>query len=201
MIRLHRFPRFLMMVCTTIALAGCKPSPEAPRDVPQQTGDSAMNLTIHSPAFDNNTVIPQRFTGDGADVSPELHWDGVPEEARELALIMDDPDAPTPEPWVHWVIYRLPGNLTALPEGIPRQPIVDALGGAMQGVNTWQSDNVGYRGPAPPPGHGVHHYHFKLYALKGEIEHAKPGARKGTLLMAMQGLVLAQAELVGLYKR
>jgi Raf kinase inhibitor-like YbhB/YbcL family protein len=157
-----------------------------------------MNLTIESPAFANDTTIPKRFTGDGEDVSPELTWSGVPAGAKELALICDDPDAPTPEPWVHWLIYNIPVTATGLPENISKTPTLSAPEGAQQGKNSW--GRIGYGGPAPPPGHGVHHYHFKLYALDTPLS-VKPGLTKAELLSAMEAHILTQGELVGLYQR
>ncbi|MHC4236074.1 MAG: YbhB/YbcL family Raf kinase inhibitor-like protein, partial [Planctomycetota bacterium] len=82
----------------------------------EQEGDSPMRLVIQSPAFGHNEAMPQRFTGDGADMSPALTWSDLPAGTRELALICDDPDAPRPEPWVHWVIYKVPASATGLPE-------------------------------------------------------------------------------------
>lgn len=157
-----------------------------------------MKITINSPAFSHNEPIPRQHTGDGADVSPALAWSGVPDGAQELALIMDDPDAPRPEPWVHWVIYKLPPTLTGLPEGIPTTPTLDEPAGAVQGNNTWPT--IGYRGPLPPPGHGVHHYHFKLYALDAALD-AQPELDKDRLLAKMQGHILAEGELIGTYQR
>ena len=160
-----------------------------------------MSLAILSSAFSNGQVIPRKHTGDGEDLSPPLAWSGVPEGAKELALICDDPDAPTPEPWVHWLIYKIPPTVQELPEGVPASPSVEKPFTALQGRNSWPSgQNVGYRGPAPPRGHGVHHYHFKLYALSSALA-LKPGADKRALLAAMAGQVLAEAEIVGTYKR
>lgn len=159
-----------------------------------------MTLTIQSSAFANNEVIPKRFTGDGEDISPPLSWSGVPDGAKEMALICDDPDAPSPQPWVHWVIYKIPSGTTSLEEGILRTATLTTPQGVMQGANSWGSGNVGYRGPAPPPGHGVHHYHFKLYALDAALD-VSPGVTKEQLLSAMEGHVLAQGELVGTYQR
>jgi Raf kinase inhibitor-like YbhB/YbcL family protein len=157
-----------------------------------------MKLTISSSAFTNNEPIPRKYTGDAEDVSPPLSWSGIPAETRELALIMDDPDAPRAEPWVHWVIYKLPATLTRLPEGVPTRETLTDPAGALQGNNTWPT--IGYRGPAPPPGHGVHHYHFKLFALDTELA-VKPGLRKDELLAKMKGHILAQGELIGTYQR
>lgn len=157
-----------------------------------------MSLTVQSPAFGHNETIPKRFTGDGEDVSPGLTWSGVPEAAQELALICDDPDAPRPEAWVHWVICRIPASATGLPENVAKteKPVEPA--GAIHGENSW--GRIGYGGPAPPRGHGVHHYHFKLYALDTTLN-VRPGLDKDQLLAAMKGHVIAQGELVGTYQR
>ena len=122
----------------------------------------------------------------------------MPDEARELALICDDPDAPTPQPWVHWLIYKITADTTGLPEQVPPAAKLDAPVGALQGLNSWQT--IGYRGPAPPPGHGTHHYHFKLYALDATLDLAE-ALDKPALLKAMAGHVLAEGELVGTYER
>ena len=157
-----------------------------------------MSLTIKSDAFANNETVPRRHTGDGEDVSPPLSWSGLPDGAKELALIMDDPDAPRAEPWGHWVIYKIPASTTSLAEGIPTNAKLTEPAGALQGKNSWPT--TGYRGPAPPPGHGLHHYHFKLYALDASLE-LPPGLDKDELLKRMQGHILAQGELVGTYQR
>jgi len=157
-----------------------------------------MALTIQSSAFANQARIPKRFTGDGEDVSPELLWFGVAADTKELALICDDPDAPTPQPWVHWIIYKIPATTSGLHEHIPTTGSLSEPVGALQGVNSWSE--IGYRGPAPPHGHGVHHYHFKLYALNTSL--ALPaGADKKTLLAAMECHIVAQAAWVGTYER
>jgi hypothetical protein len=157
-----------------------------------------MTLIIRSSAFSDQARIPKRFTGDGEDVSPELSWSGVPAGAKELALICDDPDAPTPEPWVHWVIYKIPTTATGLRENVPKTGSISEPPGAMQGVNSWNA--IGYRGPAPPRGHGVHHYHFKLYVVDTALN-MPAGVDKKKLLSAMQGHIVAQGELVGTYER
>jgi hypothetical protein len=157
-----------------------------------------VSIKIESPAFRPNEPIPRRHTGDGEDVSPELSWSGVPVDAKELALICDDPDAPRPEPWVHWVIYKIPPNMPGLPEGVEATEDPPIPAHAIQGVNSW--DEIGYRGPAPPPGHGVHHYHFKLYALNARLD-VNPGLTKDELLAVMKGKIIAEGELVGMYQR
>jgi len=157
-----------------------------------------MSITIRSDAFDDGQSIPRRYTEDGDDLSPPLSWSGVPDGTKELALIVDDPDAPRPEPWVHWVAYKIPADVRALPEGIDPSATLDIVTGMLQGKNSWGTD--GYRGPAPPPGHGTHHYHFRLYALGSPLTAAQ-GLDKGGLLKAMRGHILAQTELVGTYQR
>lgn len=157
-----------------------------------------MAIQIASDAFQPNQQIPARHTGDGDDLSPPLSWSGAPPETRQFALIMDDPDAPRPQPWVHWVIYGIPAGTTSLREGIAQTERLDDPPGALQGRNTWGT--IGYRGPAPPRGHGTHHYRFRLYAL-GEALELAPGLDKDELLGAMQGRVLAEGELVGTYRR
>jgi len=157
-----------------------------------------MSMKITSSGFAHGAPMPARYTGDGQDVSPPLAWSGLPTGTVELALICDDPDAPRPQPWVHWVIYKIPASATALDEGIPSSEDLSSPPGAMQGLNTWPA--VGYRGPAPPRGHGVHHYRFHLYALDKALP-LQPRLTKAQLLEAMGGHVLAEAELVGTYQR
>jgi Raf kinase inhibitor-like YbhB/YbcL family protein len=157
-----------------------------------------MTLIVRSPAFNDGKPIPRRHTGDGEDLSPALSWSGVPPAARELALIVDDPDAPTSEPWVHWVIYKLEAKSDGLAEGIPPVPRPGAPALAIQGRNSWKS--VGYRGPAPPKGHGVHRYFFKLYALDQPLDLAA-GLDKASLEKAIAGHVVAQGQLMGTYQR
>ena len=157
-----------------------------------------MTLTIQSSAFAQGQPIPPRYSGEGEDISPPLSWSDIPEAAKELAMIVDDPDAPRPQPWVHWVIYKIPPDAAGLAEGIPADAQLSTPAGAVQGKNT--SGDIGYHGPMPPQGHGVHHYHFKLYALNAQVD-LKPGADKQALLSAMEGHILAQGELVGTYQR
>ncbi len=157
-----------------------------------------MRMMLKSEAFHNGQPIPVRHTGDGEDVSPPLTWSNVPPLAKELALICDDPDAPTDEPWVHWVIYKIPTTASGLAEGIQRAERLPPPLKALQGKNSWNV--VGYRGPAPPKGHGVHHYHFKLYALNAPLT-LGPNQDKAALLKAMSGHILAECELVGTYQR
>ena len=145
-----------------------------------------MKLT--SSAFQNGAPIPAQHTCDGADVSPPLAWQESPPNTAAFALICDDPDAPAGT-WVHWVLYNIPGKITALREG--------DSGGGLEGRNDFR--NVGYGGPCPPPGK-PHRYFFKLYALRSPLG-LKAGAGKPDVERAIQGVVLGDAQLVGTYSR
>lgn len=157
-----------------------------------------MSLIVSSTAFASGKPIPRRHSGDGEDLSPPLSWSGTPSSARELALIVDDPDAPTPEPWVHWVIYKIPVTTEELAEGVPPVAHPASPPTALQGKNSWGS--VGYRGPAPPKGHGVHRYFFKFYALDKTLD-VPEGLDKPSLLKAMKGHIVAEGELMGTFER
>jgi Raf kinase inhibitor-like YbhB/YbcL family protein len=148
------------------------------------------SFSISSKAFQQNARIPRQYTGDGEDRSPPLEWKGVPKGARKLALVCHDPDAPMPGGFTHWVVYGIPPEATGIPEGGGRNFV--------QGVNS--TGRPGYMGPAPPRGHGVHHYNFMLYAL-GEGPEPKPGMGRQDLLAAIRGLVIGEALLVGTYER
>jgi Raf kinase inhibitor-like YbhB/YbcL family protein len=156
-----------------------------------------MALTISSPAFSSSGPIPREHGCEGADRSPPLAWEGVPEGARSLALIVDDPDAPDPQApkrtWVHWVVVDLPADVGGLREDASRDGLPD---GAREGRNDW--GEVGWRGPCPPVGR--HRYFFKLYALDRVLP-ALVEPTKAELERAMAGHVLAQAELVGTYEK
>ncbi len=152
-----------------------------------------MPFAISSPAFEDQATIPKKHTADGEDLSPKLEWTGVPDGTRSFAIIMDDPDAP-PGTWVHWVLYDLPASASELPENVPNENKLP--NGASQGRNDFRK--IGYGGPCPP--RGTHKYYFKLYALDTELG-LNPGATKQQLLDAMKGHILAEAQLMGRYRR
>ena len=157
-------------------------------------------MKLSSSVFQAEQRIPTKFTGEGADVSPSLKWEGTPAGTKSFALICDDSDALSVagKVWDHWLIWNLPATLKELPENVAKTETVAALGSARQGMNSWP--RLGYNGPLPPPRHGVHHYHFKLYAL--DVTLALPAkATKQKLLEAIQGHTLAEAELIGTYER
>lgn len=161
-------------------------------------GDLPMTLTIKCAAFEPNAPIPKKHTGEGEDVSPALQWSGIPKEAKELALICDDPDAPTPKPWVHWVIYGLPLGTASLPENVKQGKTLAVPANARQGITDF--GKIGYNGPMPPKGHGTHHYHFKLYALDAPLN-LEAGLTKDAFLAAAKKHILAQGEVIGTYER
>jgi len=152
-----------------------------------------MEIKITSSAFEDGGMIPAKYTCDGADVSPPLRWDAVPEGTKSIALICDDPDAPMGT-WVHWVLFNLPAEVNELAENIPADKILP--NGARQGVSDF--GRIGYGGPCPPS--GTHRYFFKIYALGIELG-LEAGANKRQLLKAMEGHILAQGQLIGKYKR
>jgi len=152
-----------------------------------------MEMRLKSPAFPNGGAIPSRFSCHGANVSPHLEWEGVPDATRTLALICDDPDAPAGT-WVHWVIFNIPAAACMLPEAVPAQKSLPD--GSRQGVNDF--GKIGYGGPCPPG--GTHRYFFKLYALDAELT-LPAGARMEQLLSAMAGRILADCQMLGTYGR
>ncbi len=151
-----------------------------------------MALKIASPAFDDGRTVPRRYTCDGDDISPPLEWSGAPTGTKSVVLIVHDPDAPGRD-WVHWVVFNLPPDSIGLAEGVGGN---DLPAGTLEGLNDWKKP--GYGGPCPPSGR--HRYVFRLYALDcllaGLTRPTKRDVEK-----AMQGHVLGQDELVGVYRR
>jgi Raf kinase inhibitor-like YbhB/YbcL family protein len=153
-------------------------------------------FALTSPSFTDGATIPSQHTCDGPDRSPALRWSGTPAGTRTFALIVDDPDAPAGT-WVHWVLFDLPATITELPERVPTHEALADLGGALQGRN--DSRETGYAGPCPPPGK-PHRYFFTLYALDTSLG-LPAGATKADVERAMQGHILATAQLMGTYGR
>jgi Raf kinase inhibitor-like YbhB/YbcL family protein len=156
-----------------------------------------MTLTLSSSVFTNMGELPSKYTCNGSDVSPPLQWDGVPENTSSLVLIVDDPDAPDPKApkmtWVHWLVFNIPPDARSFAEAVSSVALPK---GAQQGINDWKS--IGYRGPCPPIGR--HRYFFKLYALDALLNELN-NVTKPQLEAAMQGHVIAKAELVGTYQQ
>src|SRR5271154_4891444 len=155
---------------------------------------ATMTLQLTSPAFGNGDRVPKEYTADGKNQSPPLKWANVPEGTKSLALICDDQDAPMGT-WVHWVLYDITVGLNELEQGIPPMRLV--LNGAKQGMNSFHK--IGYGGPSPPPGK-PHRYFFKLFALDTSLN-VQPDIDAKKLEVAMNGHVLGEAQLVGLYSR
>jgi hypothetical protein len=166
-------------------------------EITAAAGRTARTLVLTSPAFADGTSIPLRYTCDGEDLSPPLAWAGVPAGTKSLAFIVDDPDAPDPAAptmtWVHWVLYNLPPTAADLAEGAATSALPD---GTEDGINDWKRS--GYGGPCPPIGR--HRYFFKLYALDGVLSGLNAPS-KVQVEAAMQGHVLAEAQIVGTYEK
>ena len=166
-------------------------------DVNMLHAEENMAFTLKSSAFDNGDAIPSRYTCEGEDVSPPLIWTGVPETARSLVLIIDDPDAPDPKApkmiWDHWVLYNIPPDVTGLPEGVVPDKFSPAI---MDGLNSW--NRTGYGGPCPPIGR--HRYFHKLYALDTVLEGMNTPT-KAEVEAAMKGHIISQTEFMGTYKK
>ncbi|MGH9486788.1 MAG: YbhB/YbcL family Raf kinase inhibitor-like protein [Terriglobales bacterium] len=154
-----------------------------------------MDFRLTSADFANHHAIPVAHSCDGEGSSPALRWEGAPEGTRSLALIVHDPDAPSGD-FVHWLLWDIPAAITELPSGKYSEAKFP-LGG-LQGQNSF--GNLGFGAPCPPPG-PAHHYIFTLYALNVPHLGLAAGASRSALEQAMQGKILAQAELIGLYKR
>lgn len=150
-------------------------------------------MEIRSSAFFIGNPIPFDYTCDGANISPPLHWEDAPQDTGSFALIVDDSDAPNPN-FTHWVLYNLPPDCRELPEGVDIENRLPQ--GSAEGRNDF--GHIGFGGPCPPQ--GTHRYFFKIYALDQILDIA-PGASKSEVLQAMEGHVLAKAELMAKYTR
>ncbi len=161
---------------------------------------TSQTIIVTSPTLKAGEPVPKDHTADGKNISPALEWSNVPPATKALAVVCEDPDAPTPVPFVHWVVYKIPGTATGLPENLPidpATPMPTEILGAVQGLSGFRRPI--YRGPAPPPGK-VHHYHFIVYALDTALD-LQPGLNKVQLLEAIKGHVIGQGELVATYER
>ncbi len=143
---------------------------------------------FQAPLSQHHSAIPARHTGDGEDIAPALQWSGAPDGTKAFAVVVHDPDAPLVDGFTHWVAYGISGDTAGLPEG---------GGEATAGTNSF--GNQGYNGPAPPPGHGTHHYYFWVYALDDDLD-LEPGLDRRALLARIEDHVIEQARLVGTYR-
>lgn len=159
----------------------------------------ASNFKIRSTAFASGEAIPERHTCEGEDVSPPLSWTAPPEGTQSLALIVDDPDAPGPQAFVHWLLFNLPPDQENLPEDLdPDTQFADQGPPPVYGTNSF--GDAAYGPPCPPPGDDPHGYSFRLYALDTTLDLGE-GVSKEQLTGAMEGHILAEADLVGTYQR
>jgi Raf kinase inhibitor-like YbhB/YbcL family protein len=151
-------------------------------------------LQVTSGGFRAGAAMPAKYSEYADGVSPPLAWSAVP-GAKSYAVIMEDPDAPQ-KPFVHWLAWNIPANVTSLPEGVQEQPRLTEPDGVLQGRNTRGSS--GYYGPRPPVGDAAHHYHFQVFALDTVL--ALPfGADRDELVKALEGHVLGKGEVIGRY--
>jgi len=187
---MSKYVPFLFMALLAFVASGCE---KTPPPVPPEKGAQEVTFELTSTAFAAGESIPIQYTCDGEDTSPPLQWSDPPQGTQSLSLIADDPDAPVGT-WVHWVLYDLPAGTRSLPEAVP--PDADLPDGGQHGQSSWR--RLGYGGPCPPS--GTHRYFFKLYALDTTLDLAA-GANKKQVLQAMEGHILAQAELMGTYAR
>jgi Raf kinase inhibitor-like YbhB/YbcL family protein len=158
------------------------------------------SLTVTSKAFAAGDAIPPLYSSYDQNASPALRWTEGPQGTRSYAILLEDPDAKTtPSPVVHWVVWNIPGTVTALREGLESLDRLQDPMGLRQGPNT-AAGSVGYKGPRPPEGDPPHHYHFEVFALDQVLD-LRAGANREDLVTAMRGHVLAKGELIGLFKR
>lgn len=155
-----------------------------------------LDMEIKSNSFKNGERIPKKYTCEGEDISPELHWGGVPQDTKSLVIIVNDPDAPVGT-FNHWVIYDIPVSISSLPEGLEKKP--ELQNGIKQGRNDF--GKIGWGGPCPPKGHGTHRYFFIIKALSVEKLGLPAGATVSQVLKAVEGKVLAEAQMYGTYSR
>ena len=207
-----RGPRRVVAVLLLVALTAfaCKPAKEtsvADQHKPQHSPEALTlgriqprtggGIELTSEAFPDEGAIDLRHSSYGDNLSPPLRWTPV-EGAGAYAIVLEDPDAPMEKPFVHWMIWNIPGQVTSLSEGLPNNAQLVTPQDAVQGKN--DNDSFGYFGPRPPQGHGVHHYHFQIFALDGPLTlHTDADLR--ALTNAMQGRVIADGELVGTYEQ
>jgi Raf kinase inhibitor-like YbhB/YbcL family protein len=188
---------FVFVSATTFVFAACGGgssytyAPAAASSTPAAASTPVRStLTLTSDAFANNGTIPATYTCAGAGTSPALAWSGAPAGTKVFVLIVHDPDAPLTGGFTHWIVTDLLAAASSLPATVPAADVI--VGGGMQAV--------AYRGMCPPVGAAAHHYHFRLYALDAPLG-ATASASKDSVEAAMQGHILAQTDLVGLFGR
>jgi len=208
---MQRFLRFRIAVAAAFLAVFLLPfsARAAEKETPPSSGDLQLlamhqaearaegKLTVESKTFGNGAAIPKEFTAYGKDHSPALRWSAPPDGTQSFVVIMEDPDAAEPKPFVHWLLYNISAGTRELPERIAKGRTTTEPVGALQGENS--KGIVGYFGPKPPPWK-THRYHFQVFALNKKLE-LPPEANRGEILQAMSGNVLAQGVLVGTYQQ
>lgn len=154
-----------------------------------------MPLMLSSPAIPPGGSVPSQYACDGGDISPPLSWSGTPQGTGSLALVVEDPDAPSGT-FRHWVVFDIPADTRGLDAGYSANRPAPALHQARNDFGT-----IGYGGPCPPPGHGAHHYRFRLLAISRPTLDVRSPATASEVLRAAQPYVIQQAEFVGTYRR
>jgi hypothetical protein len=155
-------------------------------------------INVSSPAFEDGGLIPARYSAGEEAVSPPLRWRSQPAETKSVVVIVEDPDAPTPNPFVHWLIYNIL-SVTSLPEDLGPEQYPVMVEGAMQGKNS--NLHVGWAGMAPPKGDTPHHYYFQVFAIDVTMSSLAPGIGRSALLDAMAGHVIGRGRMVGTFER
>ena len=186
----------IALLLATVSAAAARQEPPRALAIEQVKGGSAR-LTVTSKAFGDGAAIPLKYADYGEKISPDISWAGLPPTARALVLLMEDPDAREPKPFVHWVLYNVPVSVKGLPESIPGTPRLPEFGGALQGRNS--RGTTGYFGPRPPKGDPPHHYHVQIFAIDAPLA-LDPGATASAVLAALQGHVVARGALVGTFR-
>jgi len=166
------------------------------RNKPDFGSNSVLN--VHSDAFEEGQPIPRHYGADGEDSSPPISWDGSLDRTQTYVLIVEDPDAPTPEPYVHWLVYNIPPSVRQLGENVRKESEVAELGNTMQGKNS--ELKIGWTGMAPPKGDTPHRYFFQLFALDTRLD-LEGGVGRSALFGAMAGHVIGRGLLTGTYQR
>jgi Raf kinase inhibitor-like YbhB/YbcL family protein len=178
----------IVFAAMIFVFVGCQSNPSTAAE-----GKNQMSIRLTSQAFEENSLIPKKYSCDGENISPPISWSGIPGEAKSLALIVDDPDAPSGS-FVHWVIYNIDPAKEGLPEAVT---LSTPQGLGAQGKNS--TGKSGYSGPCPPKG-SSHHYFFRLYALDTMLD-IGAGPSRASVENAMKNHILATGQLVGIYSR
>lgn len=179
---------FLIIVLTgSLLLSGCQ-SNTVTNQTPNYPSNQNISMQLSSPSFTNNSPLPAKFTCQGQSINPELQISGAPSDAKSLALILDDPDAPNGD-FVHWVVWNIPANTKSIPENVGAKF-------AVQGNN--DASKQQYSAPCPPT--GIHRYFFRLFALSSILD-IPATSTKADLLKAMEGKILDENQLMGTYRK